>query len=75
MEASFSEIQSQYLCYWTCSVNNIYYCLIIAYIIDVNECELGTDNCDQLCIDDLGSYHCGCYNGYLIDNDSSSCVG
>ena len=42
---------------------------------DINECELDTDNCDQLCVNDPGSYHCECYDGYFRDPDSSSCVG
>ena len=42
---------------------------------DINECGLATDDCDQLCVNDLGSYHCECYTGYFRDNNLSSCVG
>ena len=41
--------------------------------LDVNECELNIDDCDQLCVNDLGSYHCECYTGYF--RETSSCVG
>ena len=50
-------------------------CLIIIAFLDINGCELATDDCDQLCVNDLGSYHCECYTGYFRDNNLSSCVG
>ena len=42
-------------------------------IVDINECVLNIDDCDQLCVNDLGSYHCECYTGYF--REISSCVG
>ena len=44
-------------------------------LIDIDECALNMDDCDQLCVDDLESYHCECYDGYFRDTNSSSCVG
>ena len=44
------------------------------YIVDVDECDLNIDDCDQLCVNDVGSYHCECYIGYFRENNSSSCV-
>ena len=41
--------------------------------LDIDECVINADDCDQLCVNDLGSYHCECYTGYLRDNNS--CVG
>ena len=41
--------------------------------LDIDECVINADDCDQLCVNDLGSYHCECYTGYLRDKDS--CVG
>ena len=52
---------------------NAYSLLVIS--LDVDECALNMDDCDQLCVNDLGSYHCECYNGYFRDNNTSSCVG
>ena len=43
--------------------------------LDVNECLLNIHDCDQLCVNDLGSYHCECYDEYYRDENSSSCVG
>ena len=43
--------------------------------LDVDECLLNMHDCDQLCVNDLGSYHCECHTGYYRDDNSSSCVG
>ena len=45
------------------------------HTIDIDECELNINDCDQLCVNDLGSYHCECYTGHFRENISSSCVG
>ena len=42
---------------------------------DINECDLNIDDCDQLCVNDWGSYYCECFTGYFRDNNSSSCLG
>ena len=52
-----------------------YICTLYKIIVDVNECTLNIDDCDQLCVDDIGSYHCECYTGYFRDNNSAYCVG
>ena len=44
-------------------------------LIDIGECDLNIDNCDQLCVNELGSYHCECYSGYSRENSTSSCIG
>ena len=59
--------------YWKICIKLIYLCKID--ISDINECGLDTDDCDQLCVNELGSYHCECYTGYFRDNNLSSCVG
>ena len=64
---------SKYSILKLCNIANsfIYVCKID--ISDINEC--AADNCDQICVNDLGSYHCECYTGYFRDNNLSSCVG
>ena len=42
---------------------------------DVNECQLETDNCAQVCTNTPGSYTCGCDPGYELDGDGFSCNG
>ena len=41
---------------------------------DVDECTLGSDDCDQICIDTAGSFFCKCYPGYSLSSDSQTCV-
>lgn len=33
------------------------------------------DDCDQECINTLGSYSCSCRDGYRLLNDERSCTG
>ena len=56
-------------------VNCLFKIICPTALIDINECELNIDDCDQLCVNDLGSYHCECYTGYFREDISSSCVG
>ena len=44
-------------------------------ISDINECTLGNGGCSQNCINTIGSYHCSCNSGYLLDADLKSCNG
>jgi len=49
------------------------YIAIIFLFTDVDECGLNIDDCDQMCVTNLVSYHCECYTGYFRENNS--CVG
>ncbi|XP_019849179.1 PREDICTED: signal peptide, CUB and EGF-like domain-containing protein 1 [Amphimedon queenslandica] len=44
------------------------------YCYDVNECIVANGGCDHLCINTRGSYHCECYNGYILDTASRKCI-
>ena len=33
-------------------------------MLDVNECSENSHACSQMCINDLGTYHCDCFNGF-----------
>ena len=37
------------------------------FALDVNECELGSDDCDEnaQCMDTIGSFSCSCNFGYM----------
>ncbi|XP_035699002.1 polycystin-1-like [Branchiostoma floridae] len=39
---------------------------------DVDECSLGTDDCDQICENVPGSFTCSCWDGYIMDG--GTCV-
>ena len=43
--------------------------------LDINECEVGTDSCDENadCTNTDGSYTCSCTTGY--SGDGMSCTG
>ena len=47
--------------------------LIIAYLLDVDECTDGISGCSQICINTNGSYTCTCDNGYQLSNDNHTC--
>ncbi|VDK38961.1 unnamed protein product [Taenia asiatica] len=41
---------------------------------DVNECREGLHNCEQLCVNNHGSFECACYEGYRpLPTDPSRC--
>lgn len=43
--------------------------------IDINECQLGTDNCDinSDCVDIAGSFNCTCHHGYSKTLNEITC--
>ena len=51
-------------------------CLCV-YETDVDECELGKDNCDQICsVDgDSGWFNCSCRDGFFLSQDGHTCTG
>ena len=52
----------------------VYYCFISYHVtIDINECEMETDNCNENanCTDTIGSFNCTCNPGY--DGDGVNC--
>ena len=48
---------------------------LISILPDVDECSKGTDNCLQMCTNNVGSFVCGCYSSYHLDNDRFTCNG
>ena len=43
--------------------------------IDIDECTLQTDNCEQICHNTVGSYTCSCNTGYTESSDGIHCTG
>ena len=41
--------------------------------LDINECT--SSPCEQMCMNNEGSYECSCDAGYSLDNDQHSCNG
>ena len=55
---------------WPCIHVNCYFSCI-----DIDECSEGTDGCDQLCSNNVGSYECVCNAGYRLGSDGFTCIG
>ncbi|CAC5419913.1 Fibrillin-1,Fibulin-1,Fibulin-5,Fibrillin-2,Latent-transforming growth factor beta-binding protein 4 [Mytilus coruscus] len=41
---------------------------------DINECQTGTDNCQQNCTNTHGSFTCSCESGYIMNSDGATCT-
>ena len=42
---------------------------------DVDECQLDTDGCSQICTNTIGSFMCSCNDGYILADDDLGCLG
>ena len=42
---------------------------------DLNECQIGSHSCEQVCNNTLGSHYCLCFDGYRLNDDNYSCTG
>ena len=57
---------------YTCSFHKLTFLNTIA---DIDECEqTSTNDCDQLCYNDGGGYHCRCRDGYTLAG-VGNCIG
>ena len=43
--------------------------------LDINECAEGSHECQHICNNTPGSFHCSCFDGYQLNNDSTTCSG
>lgn len=43
--------------------------------LDIDECMLDTNGCDQSCINTPGSFMCNCSEGYILNENGFSCYG
>ena len=52
--------------------------IVLHFCVDINECSANTHACSQLCVNDLGTYHCECFNGYqkrITTPTDGTCTG
>ena len=42
---------------------------------DIDECTRDGHDCNQLCINTVGSYECMCRDGYFLHQDGKTCLG
>lgn len=44
-------------------------------VIDMDECRDGINACQETCTNTIGSYICGCNEGYRLNSDGQTCYG
>jgi len=44
------------------------------YCIDVDECDEDNGNCEQQCVNSVGSYECRCGDGFGLRDDARTCM-
>ena len=42
---------------------------------DVNECDRQNGGCEHECVNEVGSHHCLCPDGYVLTDDHHTCKG
>jgi hypothetical protein len=48
--------------------------LIQRHILDINECNEETDDCEEHCYNSIGGYYCNCTGpGYRLHGDGNTC--
>ncbi len=54
----------------------IIFITLLFCVIDFDECLVpGTNNCEQDCTNNDGSYNCSCFNGYTLLSNGFQCEG
>ena len=43
--------------------------------MDDDECALGADNCEQVCVNTDGGFRCECNSGFVLNSDQTTCSG
>lgn len=43
--------------------------------VDVNECLFVNGGCEDICVNDIGSYHCNCSGGTILAENGYACEG
>ena len=43
-------------------------------MLDYDECALGTDSCEEDCVNSPGGYMCTCPPGYSLHQNGFSCI-
>lgn len=43
-------------------------------VLEIHECNEMADNCEQICHNTNGSFHCSCQSGYTLSTNGHSCT-
>lgn len=49
--------------------------IMLYMYLDINECDQNNGNCNQICVNKVGSYHCECKSGFIQHHTGFSCHG
>ena len=55
-------------------LSNIH-CSYNIILLDINECDEGSHNCEHNCTNTVGSFECFCNSGYRLDGNRRNCSG
>jgi len=55
----------------TCKVLITFFCVYL----DNDECATDNGNCDDICVNSLGSFHCSCQEGFSLTSNGIDCEG
>ena len=44
-------------------------------LLDIDECQIDLDTCDDICVNTYGTYECACSTGYDLNDDEETCAG
>ena len=48
---------------------------IFFLLLDFDECNVRSDDCQQVCVNTHGSFRCECHSGFMLEKDRKSCQG
>ena len=55
-------------------LSNIH-CSYNIILLDINECDEDSHNCEHNCTNTAGSFACSCNSGYRLDDNGRNCSG
>ena len=58
-----------------CDGKKMYSIIDFKLLIEINECDRGTDLCEHTCTNTAGSYYCSCNTGYYLETNNYNCSG
>lgn len=49
--------------------------IVCHFCLDFNECVINNGGCEQLCYNQVASFECGCFDGYILQSNGINCSG